>query len=214
VIYVTRKPEEPLYQGDIFTRVPLPEFSILEELPTPATGAIRWHDYASGSTMDPIPVVVELRPVTAMIISQDCEVARDEGSATMALVDRFSVIHRGLKGASNPNTTQKHITRLSRVNLQWFYLPADTAIGFSEKMATDFQTTIRLDVADVMSLRKWRIAGLNDYAREHLRHRISYFFLRYPVDEWYALDREEMEAYRKDGHAEAEPYPWQSQEED
>jgi len=53
-----------------------------------------------------------------------------------------------------------------------------------------------------------RVGGLNDYAREHLRHRVAYYFQRYPVDEWYALDAEEMKHYEK-SHPDTMPYPWQ-----
>lgn len=209
MIYVDRGVEEPLYQGDVFSGIPLPEFSI-NDLATPDGVALRWEDHLS-SASGPLAAVVQLRPVMAMIISQDCDIARDDDSATLALIDRFSVVHRGLGAASSPKTIQKHITRLSRVHLHWFYLPAGSL--FTEKMAVDFHTSIRLDVADLLSMRSRRLGGLNDYAREHLRHRVGYFFQRYAVDEWYSLDREELAAYREEGHPDAAPYPWQEQDE-
>lgn len=213
MIYLKRDAEEPLYQGDIFKGIPLAEFSILESLATADNTTIKWEDRLSEGG-DPIQVLIELRPVTAMIISQDCDIARDGGSATLALVDQFKHVHRGAKDVTSPKVIQKHITRLARINLQWFYLPRDATIGFTDRMAVDFETTMRLDVMDLMSLRKHRLAGMNEYAREHLRHRIAYFFQRYPVDEWYALDREELEAYRADGHPDAAPYPWQDDDDD
>lgn len=214
MIYEKRNVEDPLYQGDIFSCIPLPEFSILEDLATAAQSVIKWEEHVK-NTAEPLAAVVQLRPVMAMVISQDCEIARDDGSVTLALVDKFTTVHRGLGTPTpSPATVQKHVTRLSKVNLQWFYLPACAEVGFTDRMATDFETTMRLDVADLLSWRKFRVAGLIEYAREHLRHRIGYFFQRYPVDEWYALDSDELKAYQKDGHPDASPYPWQPQEEE
>ncbi len=55
------------------------------------------------------------------------------------------------------------------------------------------------------SLRKGR---LNAVADEHFRERIGEFFRRYPYDEWYALDEQEMSEYKKE-YPDTEAFPWQ-----
>jgi len=55
-------------------------------------------------------------------------------------------------------------------------------------------------------LRKGR---LNPVADEHFRERIGEYFRRYPYDEWYALDRDELDEYRRK-YPEVTPFPWQS----
>lgn len=67
---------------------------------------------------------------------------------------------------------------------------------------------IRLRRAELEGLRNLRPARLNDVADEHFRERISQFFRRYPYDEWYALERDEMALYKNE-YPDAEPFPWQ-----
>jgi hypothetical protein len=45
-------------------------------------------------------------------------------------------------------------------------------------------------------------------ADEHFRERIADFFRRYPYDEWYALNHEELAAYQQE-YPDTNPYPWQ-----
>ena len=88
------------------------------------------------------------------------------------------------------------------------YLPPNKEIGFFEKMAVDFMMTLRVPRADLEELRDLRRGRLNEIADEHFRERISEFFRRYPYDEWYPLDREELKAYL-DEYPDAKPFPWQ-----
>jgi hypothetical protein len=98
--------------------------------------------------------------------------------------------------------------RHARVNLKWFYLPPDERLGFAEKMAVGFMVTLRVPRTELEALRDLRRGRLNAVADEHFRERISEFFRRYPYDEWYPLNQEELEAYT-DEHPDARPYPWQ-----
>ena len=60
-----------------------------------------------------------------------------------------------------------------------------------------------------LSIRSLRHGRLNATAEEHFRERIGEFFRRYPYDEWYALDKEEMAEYRKE-YSDAESFQWQN----
>ena len=75
-------------------------------------------------------------------------------------------------------------------------------------MATDFTVTIRLPREDLEQFRFCRQGRLNDVADEHFRERLSEFFRRYPYDEWYSLDDEELAEYKK-RHPDSKPFPWQ-----
>ena len=104
----------------------------------------------------------------------------------------------------------KAITKQSRINLKWFYLPIDEEIGFKEKMAVDFQVTLRLQRQELENLRFLRRKRLNVIADEHFRERIAEFFRRYPYDEWYPLNKEEFASYAAEHSQEPpEPFQWQ-----
>ena len=76
-------------------------------------------------------------------------------------------------------------------------------------MAADFQTVFRIPRAELESRRlSLRRGRLNSLAGSHFRERLSEFFRRYPYDEWYPLDRVEMDVYAK-AYPEAERFPWQ-----
>ena len=53
------------------------------------------------------------------------------------------------------------------------------------------------------------MARLNDLADEHFRERLAEYFRRYPYDEWYPLDKAELEEYRRSKPEPIQPYPWQ-----
>jgi hypothetical protein len=88
-------------------------------------------------------------------------------------------------------------------------LPPDPKIGFDSKMGVDFLTTIRFSYEDLSSFRHLRKGRLNELAEAHFRERIGEFFRRYAYDEWYALNKEEMDMYTKK-YPEVKPFPWQA----
>ncbi|MCU0978110.1 MAG: hypothetical protein MUF25_02965, partial [Pirellulaceae bacterium] len=109
---------------------------------------------------------------------------------------------------STPKAWKNILTQHARVNQKWFYLPPDEQIGFLDKMAVDFMVTLRVPRTDLESLRELRKGRLNPVADEHFRERIAEFFRRYPYDECYPLNSDELEAYRAQ-YPETRPFPWQ-----
>lgn len=215
MIYVSRDTDGDVYQGDLFADVPFVDFDLSEQVffPGPESEPATWEEATRKARAENKDILGMLfvRPRLAMVIDQACDIARRDAFVTLCAVDDFAKVHPDLGTKTSPSNLQKHITKLSKVVLRWFYLPADAErMELSKKTAADFRVTTRLAVSDLRTLRC--VAGLNDYAREHLRHRVAYFFQRYPVDEWYALDHDEFDAYRKDGHPDAAPFPWQSSE--
>ncbi len=102
------------------------------------------------------------------------------------------------------------ITKHARLNLKWFYLPADSSIGFTDKMAVDFHSVLRVSRTYLeQNLAQLRLGRLNQIATEHFRERLSEYYRRYPYDEWYPLDKAEYEEYRRSKPEPLEPFPWQ-----
>jgi hypothetical protein len=199
----------PIRQGDIFIGLPRIDLSLAgvlvlkegdEQVEMP------WEDIAVSG--EPVTAVIALRPVAAIVANQDCDTIHGR-DVTLCEIRPFRDVERSAKDISSANAWMKKLTQHARVNLKWFYLPSDTQIGFTDKMAVDFMVTLRVARVDLERLRQFRKARLNDVADEHFRERIAEFFRRYPYDEWYPLNQEELVQYKKD-HPEAEPFPWQN----
>ncbi len=63
-------------------------------------------------------------------------------------------------------------------------------------------------IAELENLKDLRRGRLNKVADEHFRERIGEFYRRYPYDEWYPLDEQEMALYTKE-YPGAKPFSWQ-----
>jgi hypothetical protein len=211
LIYVDRAEHDDVFQGDIFLDVPFVDINLDTDRFFTEVGEdaplLEWAEAVERGVDIVAPLKVTPRP--AMIISQDCDLARDNATALLAAIDEFGVVNPAVAGKTSPREIQAQITRGAKISFRWFYLPIDPNRSFFDtKKAADFTATSHLSVADLLKLK--RAAGLNHYAREHLRHRVAFFFQRYPVDEWYSLDAEEMEQYSKAHKAEGvTPYEWQ-----
>lgn len=209
MIYERTLPDDPIRQGDIFVGLPRVDFS-LEKLPVVDNGEVEeraWTEVLGDGT-NTIAAVVGIRPVMAIVITQDCDAIR-AAQITLCEVRAFADVERSAKDTKSPKSWMDRITQQAKKNLKWFYLPQDTSYGIAGKMAVDFQVTLSVTRLDLESLRMKRIGRLNSVADEHFRERLSEFFRRYPVDEWYALDSDELAKY-KEQYPEVVPFPWQS----
>jgi len=208
VIYEYPDPAQPVRQGDIFVGLPRVDFS-LRGIPL-VTGEgeqvlVDWREIARRDA--PVTAVLGLRPVAAIVATQDCDAlhARD---VTLCEIQRFREVEGKAAKTTSARSWKNVLTQHARINLKWFYLPPDGQIGFIEKMAVDFLVTLRVPRTELEDLRDLRRGRLNPVADEHFRERISEFYRRYPYDEWYPLNQEELDAYRREYPA-VEPFPWQ-----
>jgi hypothetical protein len=210
VIYDFPSINEPLRQGDIFSSLPRIDFT-LDALPIQDDEGNfvheRWQQLAARTKG--CNVLVSIRPVAAILVTQDCDVIRAP-DLTFCEFSRFVEVESKAKQTTSAKSWMNIITQHARINLKWFYLPPDVQIGFAEKMAVDFMITIRVPREDVEKLMNLRKGRLNKVAYDHFRERLSEFFRRYAYDEWYPLNQEELAAYRKD-KGDIEPFPWQAQ---
>jgi hypothetical protein len=208
LIYDFPEASQPLRQGDIFIGVPRVELSlnqipVIEESGEQVVRA--WDDIARVGKA--ITGVFAVRPVAAIVASQDCDNLRSR-DITLCEIGKFREVEKKSKDTSSPKKWKDILTQHARINQKWFYLPKDPRVGFDDKMAVDFLVTLRVPRAELETMRHLRRGRLNDVADEHFRERISEFFRRYPYDEWYALDPDELAAYQQE-YPGTSPFPWQ-----
>jgi hypothetical protein len=208
VIYEYPDSAAPVRQGDIFLRLPRVEVSLGKIPILESGGALAeadWEEIAASG--EAVNAVLPIRPVTAIVISQDCDTVHG-ADITLCEVRPFRAVERMSKDTTSPKSWMKLLTQHARINLKWYYLPPDDQVGFGEKMAVDFTVAIRVPRIELEQFRAYRRGRLNPTADEHFRERLSEFFRRYPYDEWYPLDPAELGEYKKI-YPEIEGYPWQ-----
>jgi hypothetical protein len=208
VIYEFVSPDAPIRQGDIFVGLPRVEVSLGAILLLESDGACterEWREIACDGAE--VTAVLPVRPVPAIVATQDCDALRSR-DITLCEIRRFRDVERKSQNTIAAKSWKNLITQQARINQKWFYLPPDQRMGFADKMAVDFMVTLRVPLMDLLHLRELRKGRLNEVADEHFRERMAEFFRRYPYDEWYPLDREELEAYMKE-YPDTVPFPWQ-----
>ncbi len=208
MIYQSVSLDEPLRQGDIFVRLPRVDISLrqIDVLGELTIERRTWSDLESSS--DPVCFAASARAVTAIVATQNCDAVRAP-DITLCEIRPFAHVEGKASSANSPNSWMRIITQHARQNLKWFYLPPDPMCSIPEKMAVDFMATLRLPRVDLEEYRRLRVARLNDHAYCHFRERLANFFQRYPYDEWYPLDADELARYREQ-YPDAMPYPWQN----
>lgn len=207
MIYEFPDEGEPICQGDIFIGVPRVDISLQEVLLADAEGerVARWEELAGRK--QPVNVIVAVRPVAAIVATQDCDALRSR-DITLCEIREFRDVEGKSQNTTSPKSWKNILTQQARINQKWFYLPPDERLGLTKKTAVDFLVTIRVPRVDLERLRSLRRGRLNATADEHFRERIGEFFRRYPYDEWYALNEAEMCEYQKE-YADAKPFSWQ-----
>jgi hypothetical protein len=207
MIYEFPEQTDPIRQGDIFIGLPRIEISLsnIVVVGENSERIAKWEELASQT--DPINIIVPVRSVAAIVATQDCDASRSR-DITLCEIREFRDVERKSKDTKAPKKWKNILTQHARINQKWFYLPPSEKLGFSEKMAVDFLVTIRVPREDLENIRSRRCGRLNKIADEHFRERIGEFFRRYPYDEWYALDEQEMDAYTKE-YPDTKPFQWQ-----
>ena len=207
MIYDFPEPTAPIRQGDIFVGLPRVDLSLEKILLVDEGGEriAKWEELANQS--NPLNIIVPVRPVASIVATQDCDTIRSR-DITLCEIREFRDVEKKSQNTNSAKSWKNILTQHARLNQKWFYLPPSAQLRFSDKMAVDFLVTLRVPRVDLENLRSLRRGRLNAVADEHFRERISEFFRRYPYDEWYALDKEEMAAYSRE-YADAKPFPWQ-----
>jgi hypothetical protein len=211
MIYERVNPEEALQQGDVFRAMPRPDFSLSNLAILSSEGQAEqatWREIIEQGDTDGVTAVIGIKPVMAIVISQNCDTARGKDISLCAVEPLAE--HMSDKPSTNPKSWNNQLLKHAH-NPRYFYLPADNSLGITERMSADFRGIMRVDRDDLLSLRTgYRIARLNEVAAEHFRESLAQFFRRYPVNEWYPLTKEEVAVYAKEkGLSSDDLYDWQ-----
>jgi hypothetical protein len=211
MIYEAVVPSEPIQQGDIFRDIPRVDFSlsslaVLDKNYQPT--ATTWRDVLTSKPDAPISAVLAVKPVTAIVITQNCDAARGQ-TLSLCQIDDYLEATGQSSPPKTPKAWQSLLLRMSRQNSRYFYLPADSGFGLGDKSAVDFRVVLPVPRVDLESMRDLRINRLNQVAREHFREALSHFFRRYAYNEWYPLTRDEFAAYADQVGEQIPPFDWQ-----
>ncbi|TET68387.1 MAG: hypothetical protein E3J56_11475 [Candidatus Aminicenantes bacterium] len=210
MIYAFPSKARPIRQGDIFANIPRVSIS-LKELQIVNDDDIQQLSWGSIAVENKkIEAILPITSVFAIVATQNCD-ALSSPEITLCEIRQFPEVDGKAKDAKKPKSWEKIITQQARINQKWFYLPSDPKIGFTEKMAVDFRCSIRVPRMELENFRNFRKGTLNALAQQHFRERLGQFFRRYPYNEWYSLDSEELKAYEKNHKCEVSPkYTWQN----
>jgi hypothetical protein len=213
MIYEPVSPDRPIKQGDIFRSIPRVELS-LSRMMVVDSGSLEprevsWRDMIDECQGNVSTVaVLPMKSVDAIVITQNCDAVRGE-HICLSEIGRFSDFLNQKTPPTTPGKWKDLITRQSKTNLRFFYLPADPPSGLPDRMAADFRTILRIPRHELEDMRDLRRVRLNMVATEHFRETLAQFFRRYPYTEWYPLTKEEFAAYAEACPEAVDPYPWQ-----
>lgn len=211
MIYEAVGSTEPIQQGDIFCNIPRVDFSlsalaVIDEDDAPK--AMTWRDALTSNPNVPISAVLAVKPVTAIVITQNCDATRGQ-TLSLCQIEDYLVATNQTSPPRDAKAWQRLLMRMSRQNPRFFYLPMDANFSLNAKSAVDFRVVLPVPRLDLESMRDLRIARLNKVALEHFREALSHFFRRYAFNEWYPLTREEFTAYAEQAGEEVTAFDWQ-----
>ena len=208
MIYDYPTADAPIRQGDIFVSLPRVEVSPGRIAVLEKDGQMterEWREIAEGQ--EEVTAVFPLRPVAAIVATQNCDASHGR-DITLCEISPFREVERKSQETTAAKKWKNILTQHARINQKWFYLPPDEEVGFADKMAVDFMVSLRVPRLELEGLRDLRKGRLIRVAYEHFRERIAEFFRRYPYDEWYPLNQQELEAYINE-YPDVQPFPWQ-----
>lgn len=184
-------------QGDIFLDIPrvgfsFSELTVLEEgRQNPVS--LTWEEIVDDKK--DVAAVLGIDSVPAIVATQSCDAQRKEHITLCEIVKMPEI-----KTFENYETwsPKKRATELVHQNRKMpgiFILSPDEKIGFSGRMVVDLSSTIRVYREDLKNFIAKRKGRLKKFACEHFREKLSHFFHRYAWDEWYVLNKEEVDAH-------------------
>ena len=212
MIYERVDSTEPIRQGDIFKNVPRVDFILSALAIIDGDDSLKetnWREaLLSKNSGDPISAVLAVIPVTAIVMTQNCDAVRGE-SLSLCQIDDYLVATGQQSVPKDAKAWQSLLVRTARTNNRFFYLPEGPDFGFEGKMAADLRVVLRVARQDLEQMRDQRVARLNPTARDHFRECLGHFFRRYAYNEWYPLTVEELRHYAAKSAEPIDPFEWQ-----
>ena len=210
MIYEVVGSTEPVQQGDIFRNIPRVDFSlsslaIIDDDNEPKN--MTWRDIVMSNPAAPISAVLAVKPVTAIVITQNCDATRGQTLSLCQVEEYLTAVNQS--APKSPKAWQSLLMKFSRTNNRFFYLPEGNRFGMTVRSVVDFRVVLPVPRVDLESMRDLRVARLNRVALEHFRESISHFFRRYAFNEWYSLTREEFNSYADQAGEPVTAFEWQ-----
>jgi antitoxin (DNA-binding transcriptional repressor) of toxin-antitoxin stability system len=169
VIYDFPSHDAAIRQGDIFVGLPRVEVS-LRQIPVVTDDGqqrlAQWREIVLSG--QPVTAVVAMRPVAAIVATQDCDTLRAP-DITLCEIRKFQEVERKSAQTTSTKGWKNILTQHARINQKWFYLPPDSRLGFTDKQAVDFLVTLRVPREELEEMRDLRRGRLNYTADEHFR---------------------------------------------
>ncbi len=189
MIYEPISLEDDLRQGDLFCNLPFVYFN-LDELSVfndeSSFEQTSWADLIKNE----IHILASVEKTYAIILSQDCDCLRNE-FISLCIISEWN------KKYTSSKKWMKEIIKLNKFSPSKMYLPPDISFNIEKKMYADFSLIFHIDRENLENLKNLRICRLNEDAMEHFREKVAYYFHRYAFDEFYPLDKDEMDQYEK-----------------
>ena len=190
--------DQPIRQGDIFYPLPYTILSLeaLQTISMAGLKASNWDDIKDtvkdNKEDDPVVISIGLRKTWAIVASQDCDASNAPNISLFQIEPFIDVYH------SQPSSSKGWVGTLTErlcKNASWFYLPKDDSMGINSEMAVNFHKIIQLERVDLEQNKVLRKGRLADFAYEHYREAIAQYFRRYPYNEWYPFNKDQLEYY-------------------
>lgn len=152
-----------------------------------------WHDFSENKKEAMIKL--PLSHVDGIVITQDCDTNRCD-EICFACINDLTQINEDFSEKENPKNTlailKKELTK-ARAHSKWFYLPPDSSMSFSKRMAADFRNLFVLPRTDLQKLHGHRIGRLNFEAIKHFRITLANYFTRYAYNDSYPFSKDECD---------------------
>jgi hypothetical protein len=211
VCYELLDADFPIRQGDIFYPLPYVEISLtnIQSLRKvgPADVVVQLSDWDSLKDNDEIIISTALGKTWGIVATQNCDASRIP-NISLFQIDLYTSINP--TPPASPKKWVETITERVCRNASWFYLPKDERLGINERMAVNFHKVFQIPREDLETNIRLRKGRLVKVAFEHFRESIAQYYRRYPYNEWYSFDKDEIDWYLSKGKCTSEDlYPWQ-----
>ncbi len=187
---------QPIRQGDIFYPLPRPKL-LLDEMETisedAGSEAAKWSNIKD---REKIFITIEVEKTWGIVATQDCDAAQSSPCISLFQVVPFIKVYGSTP--SSPSKWVKVLTERICRNASWFYLPKDDSIGISIEMAVNFHRVFQIERTDLERNKFLRRGRLASFAYEHYREAIAQYYRRYPYNEWYPFNKDQLEAYARE----------------
>ncbi len=214
-MYTTLGIDEPIRQGDIFRYLPKIEILLGEsnlplvtELQDTGSIPVDWLERAEFKEY--LSANIQVKPVFGIVISQDCDASRDY-EITFAEIKPFSEFYVGFGETMKPKSRVSIITTHAQENYKWYYLKKNSGWKFISSMCVDFRSIFHVPRDMLIGyIDPMRLGRLDDsVAYPHFRERVAEYFRRYPYNEWYPFNKDELDYYESDKKFKVDPrYSW------